>query len=90
MEGFGLPVLEAMRCATPVLTSSTSSLPEVAGDAALLVNPHNVEEILWGMQTLADDAALRAELVTRGLEQVVQFTFRRTAEDTLRVYHELL
>ena len=90
LEGFGLPVLEAMCCATPVLTSSTSSLPEVAGDAALLVNPHNVEEILWGMQRLADDSALRAELVTRGLQQVKHFTFRRTAEDTLRVYHELL
>jgi glycosyltransferase involved in cell wall biosynthesis len=90
LEGFGLPVLEAMRCGTPVLTSMTSSLPEVAGDAALLVNPYSVEEILSGMQQLAWDSALRAELVTRGLRQAGQFTFRRTAEATLRVYREYL
>jgi glycosyltransferase involved in cell wall biosynthesis len=90
LEGFGLPVLEAMRCGTPVLTSSTSSLPEVAGDAALLVNPHDIEEIMVGMQRLADDSTLRADLVARGLRQAAQFTFRRTAEETLRVYHELL
>jgi glycosyltransferase involved in cell wall biosynthesis len=90
LEGFGLPVLEAMRCATPVLASTTSSLPEVAGDAALLVDPSSVEEIVSGMQQLARDAALRAECVRRGLQQAAQFTFKRTAEATLRVYREYL
>jgi glycosyltransferase involved in cell wall biosynthesis len=90
LEGFGLPILEAMRCGTPVLTSTTSSLPEVAGAAALLVDPSRVEEIVSGMQQLARDSALRAELVRRGLEQAGQFTFKRTAEETLRVYRHYL
>jgi glycosyltransferase involved in cell wall biosynthesis len=90
LEGFGLPVLEAMRCGTPVLTSSTSSLPEVAGAAALFVDPSSVEEIASGMQQLVRDSALRAELVRRGLQQAAQFTFNRTAEETLRVYHAYL
>ncbi len=83
-EGFGFPVLEAMRCGTPVITSTTSSLPEVAGDAALLVDPHNVEAITEAIARLVSDAALRAELVTRGYAQARRFSWARAAEHTLQ------
>lgn len=84
-EGFGFPVLEAMRCGTPVITSNTSSLPEVAGDAALLVNPGDVEEISQAMGRVMTDQALRADLVTKGYQQAQQFTWRHTAEQTMHV-----
>ena len=90
LEGFGLPVLEAMRCATPVLTSNTSSLPEVGGEAALYVDPHSVEEIAAGLRRLAGEPALRSDLVARGLRRAREFSWTRTAEATLRVYRELL
>lgn len=84
-EGFGFPVLEAMRCGTPVITSSTSSLPEVAGDAALLVNPRDVDAIAAAIGRVLGDAALRADLVAKGLAQERRFTWERAAEQTLRV-----
>lgn len=84
-EGFGFPVLEAMRCGTPVITSSTSSLPEVAGDAALLVNPMDVNAIASGMSKLISDAALRRCLIDKGYQQAQRFTWKQTAEQTLRV-----
>lgn len=84
-EGFGFPVLEAMRCGTPVMTSSTSSLPEVAGDAALLVDARDVEAIADAMGRLVTDQALRADLVAKGYRQAAQFTWRRAAEQTLQV-----
>ncbi len=90
IEGFGLPVLEAMRCATPVLTSNTSSLPEVGGDAVLYVDPQHPEEIAAAMRRIAEDTTLRADLVRRGLRQAASFTWARTAEETWRVYTELL
>ncbi len=90
IEGFGLPVLEAMRCATPVLTSNISSLPEVGGDAALYVDPHNVEEIAAGLRQLAEQSTLRAGLVERGMRRADGFTWTRTAERTLQAYRELL
>ena len=83
-EGFGFPVLEAMRCGTPVLTANTSSLPELAGDAALLVDPLDVQAITNGIARLVDDPDLRADLVRRGCRQVEQFTWKRAAELTLR------
>lgn len=84
-EGFGMPVLEAMACGTPVLASNTSALPEVAGDAALLVNPTDTTEIAAAIERLANDTALRAELRARGLARVAQFTWERCADQTLDV-----
>jgi glycosyltransferase involved in cell wall biosynthesis len=89
IEGFGLPVLEAMRCGTPVLTSSTSSLPEVGGEAALYVDPHNVDGIAAALYKLATQPSLRTDLSARGLQRAELFTWTRTAVQTLRVYEEL-
>jgi glycosyltransferase involved in cell wall biosynthesis len=85
-EGFGLPVLEAMGCETPVVASNTSAIPEVAGDAALLVDPRDVNALAEGMGRLLSDETLRAELRARGLERAQQFSWERTARDTLSVY----
>jgi len=84
-EGFGLPVLEAMACGTPVVCSNVSSLPEVAGDAALLVDPLDVEGMAEAMNRLLQDEGLRAELVERGYRQVRRFSWERCARATLAV-----
>ena len=89
-EGFGLPVLEALACGTPALTSTSSSLPEVAGDAALVVDPNDVDEIAGGMRRLMADETLRQELRERGLTRAQQFSWRRTAQETARVYRRTL
>ena len=89
-EGFGIPILEAMGCGTPVVTANTSSLPEVAGDAALLVDPYDVPGLAHALWRLIDDAALRDALVERGVAQVARFTWRSAAERLLSVYHETL
>jgi glycosyltransferase involved in cell wall biosynthesis len=86
-EGFGFPVLEAMACGTPVLTSNLSSLPEVAGDAALLVDPYETSSIAQGMRTLLEDASMRTKLRTAGLEHVKSFTWEETARQTAKVLH---
>jgi glycosyltransferase involved in cell wall biosynthesis len=84
-EGFGFPVLEAQACGLPVLTSSTSSLSEVAGDSALLVDPTSTEAIAAGLSRLVTDAALREQLRTAGFANVRRFSWTRCAEETLRV-----
>ncbi len=89
-EGFGLPVLEAMACGTPVITSNLSSLPEVAGDAALLVNPYNIGEIAQAMQAVATDLALRSRLRTRGLDRAKQFSWAKTGQATVEVLKRYL
>lgn len=88
-EGFGLPVLEAMSCGTPVLTSPTSSLPEVAEDAALYANPYSIDEIAAGLRRLATEQALRAELRERGLERAERFSWTDTARHLLHVCSDL-
>jgi glycosyltransferase involved in cell wall biosynthesis len=89
-EGFGLPVLEAMACGTPVVTSNTSSLPEVAGDAAMFVDPKSIASIVQGIEEVLCSPQLQAKLIEKGLENVKRFSWRKTAEDTLRVYGEVL
>jgi glycosyltransferase involved in cell wall biosynthesis len=89
-EGFGLPVLEAMACGTPVLCSNVSSLPEVAGEAALLVDPLDIESMAEAMNRLLQDEGLRTQLVERGYRQVRQFSWDRCARETLAVLEDTL
>ncbi len=89
-EGFGLPVLEAMACGTPVACSATSSLPEVAGEAALLFDPEATEEIRAALRRLTTDVELRAALRQRGLERARRFSWTRTARLTLQHYRRVL
>jgi len=84
-EGFGLPVVEAMQCGAPVLCSNTSSLPEVAGEAALLVDPTNVGELAQAMRRLLDDANLRQTLVERGYTQAQKFSWATCADKVLSI-----
>jgi glycosyltransferase involved in cell wall biosynthesis len=87
-EGFGLPPLEAMACGTPVIASNVSSLPEVVGDAAVLVNPENVFDIARGIREVLLDETLRAELIRRGHLQAARFSWERTAREALEIYRE--
>jgi glycosyltransferase involved in cell wall biosynthesis len=89
-EGFGLPVLEAMACGTPVITSNISSLPEVAGDAAILINPYNPEEITAAMQEIINDSELRKQLSEQGLKRANQFSWEKTGLATVEVLKEYL
>ncbi len=89
-EGFGLPVLEAMACGAPVVCSDTSSLPEVAGDAALLVDPLNVDALAAALARVLQDEPLREQMRARGLAQAARFSWARAAEETLAVYRQVL
>jgi glycosyltransferase involved in cell wall biosynthesis len=89
-EGFGMPVLEAMACGAPVVTSSTSSLPEVAGEAALLVDPTSVQELVTAMRSVLESKEVRDELRAKGLKQAGKFSWEETARETLAVYESVL
>ncbi len=89
-EGFGLPILEAMASGIPVLTSNISSLPEVAGDAAIMVDPYNLDEITNGLLRLITDTNLRNELTQKGLLRAKQFTWEKSATQLLSIYKNLL
>jgi glycosyltransferase involved in cell wall biosynthesis len=89
-EGFGFPVLEAMACGTPVITSNLSSLPEVAGDAAILINPYNIGEITEAMQTIVSDSALWRNLSHQGIKRANQFSWEKTGQATAEVLSRYL
>ena len=89
-EGFGFPVLEAMACGTPVITSNLSSLPEVTSDAAILINPYNVQEITAAMQQIIDDGQLRDKLSQLGLFRAKQFSWEKTGLATVEVLNRFI
>jgi len=89
-EGFGMPVVEAQACGTPVLTSDRSALPEAAGDGALLVDPEDVEAIAEGLRQLLTNEPLRAELRQRGLDHAARLTWEKTAAETVATYRQAL
>lgn len=89
-EGFGMPPLEAMACGTPVITSAAASLPEVAGEGAMLVDPCSAEEIADAMQTVLDDTAMRQQLRQRGLERAKLFSWENAAEKLYSIYRDTI
>ncbi len=88
-EGFGMPLLDAMAARVPILTSARSALPEVAGDAALLVDPYSMEQILAGLDELASNETLRRKLADRGTRRVQDFTWDAALDQTAHIYQEL-
>ena len=89
-EGFGFPVLEAMGCGTPVITSNISSLPEVAGDAAILVNPYSSQEISHAMEQIATDEKMRSQLRELGIKRAGQFSWEKTGTATVEVISQYI
>lgn len=87
-EGFGLPVLEAMACGCPVVSSNTSSMPEVCQDTALLVDPEDIEELSESLYKLFSDESLKNDLIGKGLANVKKFSWVKTAKETLLAYNE--
>ena len=89
-EGFGLPIIEAMACGTPVITSNCSSLKEVAGDAALLINPYNTSELADNMAQVLNNSNLAQSLTQKGLERVKEFSWKKTGTQTVEVLKRFL
>jgi len=88
-EGFGLPPLEAMACGCPVVTSNTSSLPEVVGDAAIMVDPYDIDGLANAMREVLTNDGLRKAMIEKGLAQAKKFSWEKTAEETLEVYKKV-
>lgn len=88
-EGFGLTPLEAMTCGTPVIVSNTSALPEVVGDAALMINPHDIDGLTVALWRVLTEEELRQDLIERGLKRAKKFLWRDAARKTLEVYHKV-
>ncbi|SHI44113.1 Glycosyltransferase involved in cell wall bisynthesis [Clostridium amylolyticum] len=89
-EGFGLPPLECMACGTPVISSNTTSLPEVLGDSALLINPQDIDELYQALVRLIEDSDLQRELINKGLERSFEFNWNKTALSTLSAYSSII
>jgi glycosyltransferase involved in cell wall biosynthesis len=87
-EGFGLPILEAMKCGCPVVTSNLSSMPEVAGEAGILIDPLDTKKIAGGINQVISDKATTESLRKKGFEQVKKFSWEKTAEQTLKIYQQ--
>jgi len=88
-EGFGLPILEAMACGCPVITSNLSSMPEVAGDAAILIDPYSIEELSSAIERVLSNEQLRQQMRHKGLERAKEFSWEKMAKETLQVYKEV-
>lgn len=89
-EGFGLPVLEAQACGTPVITSNTSSLPEIAGKGAIFIDPNDVDTISLAIKDLVSNDQLREKLIQAGFENVQKFQWKKTAQQTVDIYERIL
>lgn len=89
-EGFGLPPLEAMQCGVPVITSNTSSLPEVVGDAGILIDPKDEDQLCQAMFNMLNDSNLRTTLSQKGLERAKQFSWKKCADQTVEIYQKIL
>jgi glycosyltransferase involved in cell wall biosynthesis len=89
-EGFGFPTLEAMACGCPVVVSNVASLPEVCGDAAYYIDPHNIESIAEGIYRVLTDESLRQSLINKGLERVKLFSWKKAAKEHIKIFEEVL
>ncbi len=89
-EGFGLPPLEAMACGCPVITSNVSSIPEIVGDAGILIDPYNYIELAKRIEEVMENASLRKELIQKGLKRAKRFSWEKCAKETYEVYEEVL
>jgi glycosyltransferase involved in cell wall biosynthesis len=88
-ESFGIPMLEAMRCGVPVITSNTSSMPEVSGDAAMIIDPYKPDEITTAMKKILNSSDLRQNMIDKGYQQSLRFSWKRMAEEVLSIYHSV-
>jgi len=88
-EGFGIPALEAMACGIPVITSNSSSLPEIVGETGVMVDPYNLEQLAHSMKEVLTDESYKKEIIKNGLQRANLFSWKRCAEETLDVYHEI-
>ena len=89
-EGFGFPILEAQACGTPLLTSNTSSLPEVAGEGAIFINPEDEKTISAGLQQLLEDKDLRQNCITKGYKNLLRFSWDKTAKTVMKIIKKTL
>lgn len=89
-EGFGIPVLEAFACECPCIVSATSSLPEVAGDAALYINPSSLDSMYHSVMRIIEDSSLRENLIANGRDQLAKFSWQRTVSETINLYNEVI
>ena len=88
-EGFGLPPLESMACGTPVITSNTSSLPEVVGDAGIMIDPYDVDTLAKSMYQILTNDELKNDMVKKGLERAKMFSWEQAAKETSKMYEEV-